>query len=410
MGIARRFGGSSLFLLVTTGFLNLAMVVFHRAMSSGLAEDYGQLATLIGLVNVVTGLTAGLGVWITRRVAGDVAAGGLASARGRLLRLAPRFALGLVGAGAVVAAAGPLVVDFFHIASWGLYALAVATVVSLLAETVVRGATQGAQRFGQLGWSMVAEGVGRAGIAWLLVAAGAGIAGGLLGWVVGGVFGLVVCLPGLLGPAASPPPDPRTGLHDVARLASDTGCTALYVVMCNLDLFAVQHVFPDAEAALYARASLVAKTLLFAPVALVTVLLPRVADARARGEDPLPLLATALKWTAGLLLAAFVVVVAFTDNVILLLCGEDPIFQSIGSLVHMFTLAVMPLAAWQVVLYYQLARGDRRPIVLPALTVAAYAVALVFFHDTFDEVVACLATAGLVALAGGLALSLRGNP
>ncbi len=386
------------------------MVVFHRAMSSELAEDYGQLATLIGLVNVVTGLTAGVGVWITRRVAIDAAAGGLESARGRLLRLAPRFALGLAGVGAVILATGPVAIDFFHIESWGLYALAVATVVSLLAETVARGTTQGVQRFGQLGWSMIAEGIGRAGVGWLLVAAGAGIAGGLLGWVIGGVFGLLVCLPGLIGPATPPPPATRTGLHDVARLASDTGCTALYVVMCNLDLFAVQHLFPEPEAALYARASLVAKTLLFAPVALVTVLLPRVADARARGEDPRHLLATALKWTAGLLLGGFLVVLAFTDTVIVLLCGSDPAFQSIASLIHVFCLSVMPLAAWQVVLYYQLARGDRRPIVLPALTVAAYAVALTFFHDSFQDVVACLAAAGLVSLAGGLVLSLRGEP
>lgn len=391
----------SIFILLSTGVLNVAMVAFHRVASSSLGEDYAQLAVLLGIVNVVTGATAGVGVWLMRQVAREAALAGPPAARSRLRQLLPALATGGLVLAAGLAAVGPWAIRYFHVRAPEYYAMAAAIVLTLYCEAAVRGATQALQHFGQLGWSMMVEGIGRAGAAWLLVISGAGIPGALAGWLVGGLLGMLTCAPGLVGPfprrtAASGQP------RQLAGVALDTACTALYVAVCNLDLFAVQHYFPAEEAAQYARAALVAKALLLAPVAVVTVLMPRVVAAQTTNHDPRRLLLGALAGTLCLLGMGTLGVWLLTGTVIKVMCGSAPEFQRLAPLVRALCTAVLPIAAWQVVLYYHLARNRWWTILVVAVPTAAYALALLAFHRWVAQVIAVQALSGLGALILGL--------
>ena len=184
----------------------------------------------------------------------------------------------------------------------------------------------------------------------------------------------------------------------------------LLALLSYLDLFVVKHYFGDAEVADYSRASLVARSFLYAPGALVAVLIPKVAAARARGEDTRPLLLRVFAVVSTLLVAGLAFVWLFTGFTITLLCGAGDRFHDLAPLVRWFCAAILPMAMFYPVLYYLLAARNRGALAIEAVAVVGYALALQVFHDRFADVIAGLAITGTVVLVAGLALALRAAP
>jgi hypothetical protein len=105
-------------------------------------------------------------------------------------------------------------------------------------------------------------------------------------------------------------------------------------------------------------------------------------------------------------MGGLVAVWAMTPWIIRLLCGPQASFASLAPMVRWFSLAVVPLALYQLVLLYHLALGRRLAVLLLALVAGAYYLALQAFHGSPGQLVACLGGASALALAGGLALAL----
>lgn len=401
---------ASLYLMVATGVLNLSMVAYHRVMSGNLGQGYAQLAAVIGVINLVGVITNGLGTYLAKVYARDAVLSGPGGVKARLLGQLPWLGLLMLAVAAMMALAQGPVVAYLKLDAQGVYWLALALVVGGILVAVLRSALQGLHRFGFLGSSLIAEGIGRVVFAAAMVFNGQEVAGALRGSLYGAVVGLGVAGAGLLGLGAAtapkPGPEDRHWSRHLLEMSLDTLALGLFSLLCFMDLFAAKHYWSEEAAADYSRMALVAKAFLYAGSALVLVLLPATSAARAKGQDPRPMLLKFLAAHAALLMGGLVAVWAMTPWIIRLLCGPQASFASLAPMVRWFSLAVVPLALYQLVLLYHLALGRRLAVLLLALVAGAYYLALQAFHGSPGQLVACLGGASALALAGGLALAL----
>ncbi len=399
-------------MIAATGVINLCMVVYHNRMSSRLGPAYAQLAVLVGVVNVAALLTNGLSVYFAKVFSRDAALKGPGAVKTRLARLAAPLGWMMLGAALLLALVGPWVSAYLRLPSLRVYAWAAALALSSFPLVFLRSALQGLHSFWSLGMSMIAQGLGAAGFAVWLVWGGLGVEGALLGSLLGALAGILACLPGLwnLGPSLAPPPPPahrREARHRWMELGQDTAALGLFSLLCFLDIFIFKHFHVEAEAALYVRAALVAKAFLYLPSAFNLVALPAVAAARAKGKDFRPLLLKFLATMTAMELAGLAVLWNLTGLCIAVICGNRPEFLALAPLVRWFSLAVIPLALYQLVLMCQLAAGVPGTLALETGMVVAYAVLLELFHAAPFQLVGCLGAVGTLGLLAGLALSLR---
>jgi hypothetical protein len=397
-------------MMASTAVLNLCMVLFHRQMSASLGPDYRQLSALLAVFNVLGVLTSGLSTTTAKIFSRDAALRGPGAVSSRLWSLGP-FLAGVMASLAILSTAlGPWLTAFLKLGSLAVYTPVVLLSVLTFFMGLVRSAIQGLHRFGVLGSSLIFQGMVQVGAAAVLVWQGWGVRGAMLGASLGALAGALYCLPPLLAGRAVSPTLPRLAAPErrgvALEMVKDSAALGLFNLLCFLDIFAVNHSQAEGAASFYSRAALVAKSFLYAALALNLVLLPLTAAARARGSDPRPLLLKFLGFMAALMAAGLALVVWQTGPVVGLLCGPDPAFQRELGLVRFFCAAVIPVACYQLLLLYQLSAGLAGTLRLELLVVGLYALALSFFHQDLWQVVACLAGAGILALLGGLALSL----
>jgi O-antigen/teichoic acid export membrane protein len=179
-----------------------------------------------------------------------------------------------------------------------------------------------------------------------------------------------------MGPAVTPAP-----LHlgrGLKEMGADVAVLGLFSVICFLDVFVIKHRLDDSSAAMYSRAALVAKSFLYLASALNMVLLPAVSSARAKGGEAQAKKAL-LKFVAaalGIDLLGLLFVWIFTPLSIRILLGPNPDFQSLAPLIRIFSVAVVPLALSQLVIYYLVAARDYRVLWLVLIAAGLYALLL----------------------------------
>jgi O-antigen/teichoic acid export membrane protein len=412
---AGRLGAASLQMFGATVLLNASMVLYWRLMSGSLGVAYAELAALTGLVNLALVLANGMATYLAKAYSADVALRGPGGLRQSLRASLKPLAVGVAACSLVLGCFSPLVAAYLRLPSQGLYLVAVALVATAFCGAALRAALQGLHRFDWLSASLIGEGLGRLGLsAGLVLGAGLGVWGAMLANLGASALGGALVLPPLL--ALPRPKAAKTAARRIVtrqaltEMGVDTAALGLFSLLCFLDLFVVKHYRDAAFAADYSRVALVGKSFLYLGSALVMVLLPAVASARAKGQDPRPLLARFLAGHAALLGLGLVLVLAFTPLVIRVLCGSQPEFQAYGPGIRWFCVAVIPLALFQLVLLYHLAMGERRALGMLALLTLAYWMGLELFHGSLLQVVSCLGVASTAALLAGLALVIVKGP
>jgi len=381
-------------LTAATLALNLAMVGFHRVMSEGLGLAYGDLAVVVGILGLLVAVVNGVGTWATRMLAFDAGHSGSRGVLARLASWAPRLLVLLALAGAAVFVAGRWIGDWLRLSDPALYDLAVLAFLAMLVGGVLRGATQALRRYDVLGWSLVAEGVGRLGLGFALLALGGDARSGLWAWVAGAVAGALACLPAFAsGPAEGAPVPLPARDGNRAGLVLDTACLALFGLLGYLDLFVVKNTLSADAAALYARAGIVARCFLLVPVAFTPLVLGETAAARLAGRDPRPILRRAMAVNAVIVLAGLAAVSIVPGFAVLAFCGPGP-FEPAVALAPWLSAAMVPLGLLMLPLYQMLVTRRRAALGIAIGAALSYGAALAIFHDTVEQIVVCLAATG----------------
>lgn len=379
---------------------SLGVFVFYLVTGRVLGPDAYGLSAALQAVIVVVAMPVMALQWSTARI---VAASSAAN-RANALAVYRRALLRSTVTGAVLFIAASLItlaIDVTRgpVALWPLVAtyLAIAFAVPFF---IAMGALQGEHRYVGFALSNAATGVLRSPILLALLALGlvedvtATILGVGLAFAIGAAWGVLLTRNDLRG---HPPPPTDLWRDFVAALpASAVGLIGISI-LANIDVVAAKVLIGGTTAGLFGAAAVIAKGgLLLVPQALTIVLLPRVAEREARGQQTGSLLAAgvAVVIATGLLLS--VLAIPLEGPIMELTFG--PSFAAASVYLLPLVLATTVLGALLVLVNHHAARRDHRfAWAVGALSLLQIAALVVLGHSPAG-IIAVDASVGVIGL------------
>lgn len=358
---------------LTSGLMTLLVHPLNKYISDAQYTAFGVLLMLVSCVPTVP----------LQMVFAQQAALTLATGRERqlsgMIRLAWlwTFLLWALGTLLLFVFRGTIVHDWQLPGVWGL----LVTLPLLLASLwmpMFSGVMQGRQDFFWLGWATIVSGVGRLGIAFLLVLA---LSMGAAGMLAGAVAGVGLCaVIGIwrtrdLWMQRPEPFDVKKLLRQVLPLI--LGFSACQFMFTSDTLFAKAYFSPDAMKP-YVAAGTMARGLLWLVMPLAAVMFPKLVHAQAKSEKSdlfgLVVIGTAVLGICGVLglwlVGPFVVRLVYKP--------ED--VASTMALIPWYAGAMVPLAMANVMVNHLLAHSRFKVVPFMVLLALGYGFALTRFH------------------------------
>jgi len=229
----------------------------------------------------------------------------------------------------------------------------------------------------------------------VLVWLGYGIAGALGGTILAIIAGFLITYGALYRTLAEGRGLPFQTEHLSIKPALPVmAANVAFATMTQLDIVLVNYYFPAHEAGLYAAASVLGKAVMYLPGGIVMALFPMVAENHARSQSSLHLLLQAVGLTIFLSGAGAVFYFMFGEGIIALLYGED--YRSAGDVLKFYGFAILPMALVMVAEYFLIAKGRVLFAYLFVLFAPLQLIAVHFFHDSLQMVVAVMGVSGLM--------------
>ena len=282
-----------------------------------------------------------------------------------------------------------------------------ASALVLAGASTLHYALQGTMGFRAFGALHLTKSAAKLVVGGALVALGFGVAGGLLGLLVGGLA--VMAVAGVLAWRKLPKDTARLALPERLRFLRFTGSVFVgslaLVLLMNVDVLAVKYLTPrdasDATVAYYASASVLAKAHLWVVIAAIGVAFPVIS--RRASEEPegaARLASRLLRWTVVGLLPVVAFLAVFPERALLLVF--PPAYVASAPALSLSALAMGALAACFVLARALQATGRAAaPGMGLAVTAALQAALLVVLVPRYGIVGAAAAT--LAACVAGLA-------
>lgn len=372
----------------------MMMYAVHLLARKTGTKEYGIFGTLLTMVMLVPAIP--LQMVLAQQTAKAVAVG----KERQLSGIVRMICMGLLGLWAVTVLI-VLCLQGSILRLWGVEENPMALWVTLpvilfsLWMPVFSGVLQGQQNFLWLGWSMMANGIGRlavAAVAVLLLSSGAV---GMMAGVMGGLAIALALAAWQTRSLSSLPPEPfvrRELLRQVVPLL--LGFVFVQFLFTGDTMF-VKHYFSDTDTGNYVAAGTMSRALIWLVGPLASVMFPRVVHSTAKAEKSnltnLVLLGTGiltLGGAAGLtVLGPFVVEIVY-----------GPSFKLAGSILPWYGAAMVPLALANVLVNDLLARSEFKVVPFIFLLGAGYGGALVFINHVTHSLVAVLQTLGVFNL------------
>lgn len=369
--------------------------------------QYGELKSLLGLFMIVSIPAGTIAVVITKYVASFKRQGKEATI-GILFRKALlMFGLTGLALAAVFTVAGRPVAAYLHLTSVTPVVIVGLILCVSLVSTVIMGMLQGLQAFFLLGFTSIYGALAKMAFGAGLVLLAFGVTGALGGLLIATMTGIAIMLVPLrryfLGQHVLAGEHVPLDKKEVFQYAVPAGGAILcFSFLTFYDPIVVKHFFNPSAAGSYAACELIGKAFLFPPAAFAGALLPKVAEMHAAGRSPFPLLKKALFINIAVLLAGAVVCVSFPEAILhVLLRGKavDYPYESLVFLMRVFGVMVMPYGLLNILIYYQLARHQKRFIIPLAGGAVSLFVLLQIFHGTLLQVVCALGAVGYALFA-----------
>jgi O-antigen/teichoic acid export membrane protein len=259
------------------------------------------------------------------------------------------------------------------------------------------GVLQGQQNFFWMGWSMMANGVGRMATAALAVLVLHWYAPGM---IIGMVAGLVLALVLAIWPTRSlwrPSPVPFDWSNVLRQVVPLTLGFGVFQFLLTADTMFVRASFSESTSAFYVSAGTLARASMWLVGPLATVMFPKLVHAKAKAQKTdlvsVVLLGTLIFAGGGAtglwVLGPWIVKFMFKPSYV----------QQATALLPWYAWAVVPLALANVLLNNLLAHSRFKVVPALCLLAVAYAFALTQFHDAPITVIKVLGLANLMLLA-----------
>jgi hypothetical protein len=377
---------------------SVGAVAYFLIAGRALGPDaYGLVAALQAVV-VVVALPITGAQWSIARVVAASANEQRADAQAVYRRALTGGTL-LATALALVATAVTLIVRATDeaVPTWPLI-ITFLTVVAITPLTLACGALQGEQRYTGFAWSYGSTGVLRAPLLLILLllpmgATDASMLAVAIAVAIGSLWAIWLTRTDL---RVATRPSPDLWRNFLRALPAAAVGLAGIAALANVDVVVAKLSLGGEDAGLFGAASLVAKSLLLVPQALIIVLLPRVAARESRGGHTGSLLAVGVltMFAAGIL--AMVVSVPLADPIMTIAFGSQ--FTAAGSLLVPFFGATTLLGALLILINHHVARSDHRFVWCVGGLAILQIVLLALFSTSSEAIIAIDAIVGGIGL------------
>ncbi len=289
---------------------------------------------------------------------------------------------------------------------WGAAAIPVTGALWMLLS-LQRGALQGLRAYGTVGWSIVAEAFLRLVCALVLVLAGLGVTGALLGLPL--AFALVsLWLERELHRHVGPVVTVDTPVRTLRSLVGDGWVPIIGLFLLaslqNIDVIVAKHELSSDAAGSYAAAAVAAKAVVWVAIGIGLHLLPEATRRSAAGLDPRPVLLRALTILAVIAAPALAIFAAFPKLLLRVAFGPGFV-QASGALV-LLGLSMTLLAVAYLTVQYMVALGEQKFVWVLAVVAIAEPFLLTAAHEGIETFAAVVLSVQLVAAGTVLVMGL----
>jgi O-antigen/teichoic acid export membrane protein len=266
----------------------------------------------------------------------------------------------LIGASALTAllvAISPLVQQALGVQKLTPVVLTAIYMLPALVAPAIWGIAQGLQRFGLISASLIVGVVTRIGLIVLLIPLGLGVGGVMGATLVAGTLALIAPLP-FIWSWVRRPYKPHSGPSNrvvLTYLVPVVGGTLAITSLTTIDLIAAKVALSPHDAGIYGSGSFIGRLLLYLPMTIATVLLPKVTSRAAVDQDTTEILHASLAVTAVFSLAGTAVLVAIPHLIVNVTFGSK--YDGAVPLIGLFGLAMTAYALLNVLLAYHLGHG-----------------------------------------------------
>ena len=381
MRLLRALGSSEAAYFVSFNLTNALNYLYLAAMGLVLTtQEYGLFVALFGVVYLVSALGNTIQVSTATHVARVLAVRGNIGVRDYLVSGGPALAVAVLMIAALLAAT-PILSAWFESPSGPVLWASLAAALSVLVPFAY-GALQGLQRFTALGLSQLVMAASRVLSGFVLVAAGLGTSGALaavaLGYVPSALLALAFLRRDDTAPSAAIVSGPSLKFLIATLVAS-----VVIAAPTSLDVALIRHFLPEVEAGAFAGMAVMGRVVLFVPLSISIVILPKAAADAAKGARSPGVLRNAIALTAALTIAcagflALLAVAGWSP------VGDDIHFASDALPWYLLAMVMFALAVPSI--YYRLGQGDLTFVPIVVAGLVAQALAVLLLHESLAHV------------------------
>ncbi len=396
----------SLVLFIGAQFGNICNLIFQVIMTRMLGNaEYGVMAAVLSALMILSTPLSAVGGGVTHFTALFMAKEEREKIKGMMAALARDLVLPVLLLGAIMMLGRNEIMRSFKIDSVGPIYIAIATVILMMLGMLSNSVLAGMQAFKWAALTSNAGAVLRLLFGVVLALFGLGAIGGLtahmLGILVAGLFGLIVC-GSLLGRK-------RFSVARPAGVYSYMGgymvAFTAYGVLSGADMLLVKYYFSPEQAGVFSKAAMFARMVLFLPGPVCSAMFPKVTS---DGESSQATRRTLLKAMAvtGLIMGSVALVCIIFPRLLLSVITKE--IQPVQiEILRGMALAMAPLTLVAVLLNFELAQRRFKIMIPLFLCAGGYLLGVWYWHETLMQVVYVLGIMALVAL--GLSLVFTQN-
>jgi len=299
-----------------------------------------------------------------------------------------------------------LIIDRLKIPSFSSgYILAILLALAWIIPVCV-GVLQGLELFKWYNFVSVTTGGLKLIFALIFIWLGFGISGALGALLLANVFCLAVCgfiLKDLIALRTEPQAINFKEFYCYAFPVALS--TFFYMLLVGYDLYQVRISFSPEQSGIYSLAQMVGKILLFLPVAISVVILPKTSGLNAQNQDTRGTLKRGLLYAAVLCISAILVYNIFPEFVLKVLTGKT--FHGSVILGRFFSVSMTFFALLLILITYFISIKDLRFIKYLVIFTLLQVLTIIFFHNSLIQIQLIMCVYALVLFLILLAQALK---
>ncbi|MCK5594644.1 oligosaccharide flippase family protein [bacterium] len=386
--------GALLFIASITG--NFFQYIFQFFMGRNLSvADFGAMNALLSFTVITSVGTGTVGLVITKYIAGFKGKNEIGKIKGVILKSSKYIIPAGVAISILVFAARFRIMDYYKlehaspviIVSFSLF---VSCILSLFIA-----ATTGMQRFNYIALSQILGPLSRIGSGVLLVWLGFGLNGAILASVVASVTGILILSKVIKDIIKVKIESVKKHKKEMLLFCMPVAISiSFYAVLTMIDMTLVKHYFSAEIAGQYAAISVLGKSILYLPGAIVLVMFPMVAEAHTVNKNTMSIFKKALLFA--LLVCSIGIFIFFLFPDFLLRLISRGRYTGNVNLLWMFGLAMLPYALIGMINSFHIARHKISFIIALVIVAIAQVGLICMFHDSLEQVIYILLICGIL--------------